>query len=107
MKFRFAALGAMLLGVSACTQATVTRDLGYVADATASVQAACALAQPLADMAAALPVVGPFVAAGVTVGCTTSSGIAKLASDPSSAAWLGQQAQIMHDALVRAGLLKA
>lgn len=97
-----AALGLVLAG---CSAATVQRDLGYVADSSATLKAACDLATPLAAMAAGLPTIGPFVAAGVTVGCTTVDGINKLAADPTSAAWLGQQSQIMKDALARAGML--
>lgn len=45
------------------------------------VRAACAVAMPLAPMA------GPY-AAFIVGGCATEAGIAKLASDPSSVAWL-------------------
>lgn len=81
--------------VTPATQSTVT-TIG--ADA-AAVQQACAEATPLAALASAIPVVGIYVAAGVQVGCNTADGIAKLTSDPTSAAWLGEQIELLKTAL--------
>jgi hypothetical protein len=83
---------ATLLAVSACTAAQIQ-------DTSAAVQAGCAEALPLANLAIFIPTIGPAVAAGVQVGCGTASGVAKLVGDPSSAAWLGQQSQILKTAL--------
>lgn len=91
-----------LLSLSGCSTATASRDIGYAADFSAKVQAACATAAPLAALATPLPVAGPFIAAGVTVGCKTNDGFAKLIADPSSVEWLTQQAQLLRDALGRA-----
>lgn len=86
-------------GLAGCSAATVQRDVGQARQVAHSVKAACDLALPLAGMAAAIPTVGAFVAAGVQVGCGTEAGVAKLLDDPSSAAWLGQQAQMLKAAL--------
>jgi hypothetical protein len=86
-----------LLALAACT--------GNVAvDAqrnSAAVAQACAVALPYASAALAIPTVGPFVAAGVQVGCMTNAGLAKLAADPSSVAWLNQQTAMLKQALGR------
>ena len=92
---RLSIVAALLL--SACTGAQVQHATGAVA-------AACANAMPLAQLATPLPVAGPFIAAGVTLGCTTDAGLAKLAADPNSAAWLDQQAAMLRAALARAGI---
>jgi hypothetical protein len=73
--------------------------MGRISSIDAAVNAGCAEALPLAGMTRLIPKVGNYVAAGVTVGCNTAAGIARLRADPSSAAWLGQQAQIMKGAL--------
>jgi hypothetical protein len=86
---------ACLAVFTVCAACTATQ----VQDTTAQIGAVCATVQPLASEALALPTVGPFVAAGVLVGCTTDAGIARLATDPSSAAWLNQQAAMLHSAL--------
>lgn len=65
----------------------------------AAVQASCARALPLANMALVLPVIGPYVAMGVQVGCGSADGIAKLVGNPSSAEWLAQQEAILKNAL--------
>lgn len=76
------------------TAVTVHNDIG----------AACAEAMPLAALATPLPVAGPFIAAGVQVACATHDGIARLAADPNSAAWLQQQAAMLKAALSKAGI---
>ena len=89
---RFAATAILLLG--ACTAAQVQT-------ASADVQAACADILPLAQMASLIPQASS-IASGVIVGCTTASGVARLASDPTSTAWLGMQAQMLKDLLKNA-----
>ena len=85
-------VAAVALGLAACTAAEIESG------ATA-VQAGCARALPLANMAIVLPVIGPYVASGVQIGCGTASGIAKLVGEPSSAEWLAQQEAILKDAI--------
>lgn len=92
---------ACLVALGACSAATVERDVGYVNTAASAVQAGCAEALPLANAAIGIPTAGPFIATGVQAGCT-AAGVAKLASDPSSAAWLGEQSQMLKDALAKA-----
>lgn len=77
-------LTAAGLLLASCTQAQFT-------SATSQIASACAEVLPLANLAIGIPTVGPFIAAGVQVGCATDAGIAKLAADPSSQAWLGEQ----------------
>ncbi len=89
---RFAITVVLLLG--ACTAAQIQT-------ASVDVQAACADILPLAQMASLIPQAGS-IASGVIVGCTTASGVARLASDPTSAAWLGMQAQMLKDLLKKA-----
>lgn len=91
---------ATVLTLAGCAADQVQSGAAKVNAAATAVQAACADAIPLANAAIAIPTVGPFVAAGVQVGCT-GAGVARLASDPSSAAWLGAQSQIMRDALAK------
>jgi hypothetical protein len=81
-----------LLALGSCTQAQFN-------SATSAIAIACADAMPLVPLALGIPTVGPFVAAGVQVACGTNAGLAKLAADPSSAEWLGQQIAIMKAAL--------
>jgi hypothetical protein len=83
------------LGLVGCTPA----QQAQVGAALDTVQAACNEALPLANLAIVIPTVGPFVAAGVQVGCGTAAGLAKLNADPTSAAWLAQQAAILKAAL--------
>lgn len=90
-----AACSTAPIPISPATQATV---LALASDA-AAVQSACAEALPLASLAAIIPVVGAYVAAGVQVGCDTANGVAKLTADPSSAAWLGEQIQMLKQAM--------
>ena len=91
--------------LSGCAAAPVTvspatsGDVAAVASDAAAVQAACAEAMPYAAAAAFIPIVGTYVAAGVQVGCSTADGIAKLIADPTSAAWLGAQLQLLKNAL--------
>lgn len=95
-------LALTLLGaLGACSAATVQRDTAAVAGFADQVQAACANAVPLAVLASGLPTVGPFIAAGVQVGCS-SAGVAKLVADPSSVDWLTQQAALLKQALGKA-----
>lgn len=96
MTYRLLA-GLVLVALAGCTGAQVQQTAGTIA-------AACANAMPLATLATPLPVAGPFIAAGVTVGCTTDAGLAKLAADPNSAAWLDQQATMLRAALAKAGV---
>src|SRR5438067_1946401 len=70
-----------------------------IEDGASKVAVACQIAMPLASSALALPMAGPFIAAGVVMGCATDAGIARLAADPSSAQWLDQQATMLKDAL--------
>lgn len=81
-----------VLSLVACTAAQIETGAERVA-------LACAVARPLAAEALVLPTAGPFIAAGVVVGCATDSTIARLAADPSSAAWLDRQAAMLHAAL--------
>lgn len=92
------AVGALLI-LTACTTAQVNQAQQDAAAVAAKVQAACAVAMPLAGLAAGVPTVGPFIAAGVQVGCGTAAGLAKLASDPTSVAWLNQQIGLLRAAL--------
>lgn len=90
---------AVAASLAACTAAQV-QQAGAI---NAKIAAACAEAMPLANLAIGLPTVGPFIAAGVQIGCATNSGLAKLASDPNSVAWLNQQIGILKAAVHPAG----
>lgn len=85
--------------VAACTAAQLQQATNTAAGVSVELQTACALAMPLAQMATPLPTVGPFIAMGVTAGCGTAQGLAKLAADPSSAAWVGEQMAMLKAAL--------
>jgi hypothetical protein len=61
----------------------------------------CARAMPLAVLATPIPVVGPYVAAGVTVGCSTAEGLSRLRADAGSAVWLAEQIGILREVLKR------
>lgn len=78
----------------ACT----TQQVKRVNDFSTSIKEACAVAIPLANSTIAIPVIGPYVSAGVLIGCTTNTGLAKLTSDPNSLVWLTQQIQILRTA---------
>lgn len=103
------ALG-LALSLGACASQAISPQnaataSSLVAQANAksvAVEAACAEAQPLLPAAGLIPVIGGYVAAGVQVGCNTAAGLAKLTADPTSAVWLGEQIQIMKNALGRA-----
>jgi hypothetical protein len=81
--------GAMLAG---CAQMGVLSD---------KIDDLCAKARPLAFLAMPLPVVGPYVAAGVEIGCGTAEGLARLRADANSAVWLAEQIGILREALKR------
>src|SRR5438067_4143285 len=70
-----------------------------IEDGASKVAVACQTAMPLASSALALPMAGPFIAAGVVIGCGSDVAIARLAADPSSAQWLDQQATMLKNAL--------
>lgn len=93
----------MLLGglalLAACTPQQQAQFTVQAAGVSAELQAACALAMPLAQMATPIPTVGPFIATGVVAGCGTATGLAKLAADPTSAAWVGEQMQMLKTAM--------
>jgi hypothetical protein len=85
----------LLLGLIVLAGCTATQ----IENGAAAVQSACAKILPLANLAIMIPTVGPFVAAGVQVGCGTADGIARLVGEPSSAEWLAQQEAILKNAL--------
>lgn len=104
--FRAAWSAACVLSLAACTtgsppSSATQAQVAKVASVTASIAAGCQEALPLAMLAGAIPTIGPFVAAGVQVACRTDAGIAKLTADPSSAEWLGQQVEILKQAVGR------
>ena len=76
MKKPLLAVGAMFC-LSACTSAQLDKAASYQAE----VAAACNVAMGLAPM---VPTVAPWILGA----CAAESGIAKLAADPSSLAWL-------------------
>jgi len=71
----------ILIGIAELTSGCTPQQQKEAAVASASLQAACAAAMQLA------PLAGP-VAPYIIAGCATASGIAKLAADPSSVAWV-------------------
>lgn len=94
MKAFILVAGMFLASCSSAQQAKLTEVGDKIAEA-------CAKAVPLAQMAAPLPVVGPYVAAGVTIGCTTAEGLARLRADANSAFWLAEQIGLLRAALGR------
>lgn len=68
----------------ACTP----QQQAVITSASSAVEAACNEAVPIANAAALVPGVAP-IAAYVVAGCMTAEGLAKLAADPTSAAWVG------------------
>ena len=88
-----------LLALAGCNPAQVASVQVEAAKVGGELQAACAVALPLAGAAVVIPTVGPFIATGVQVGCGTASGLAKLAADPSSAAWVNQQIGLLRAAV--------
>lgn len=91
-------------GLAACTPAQNAAVVAKIETVAGQVQNACASALPLANMAIALPVVGPYIAAGVQVGCGSAAAIDRLAADPNSVMWLDQQAAMLRAALLRANV---
>lgn len=81
---------AALLALGGCAQLNALSD---------KIDTLCARALPLAQLAMPIPVVGAYIAAGVTVGCTTADGLARLRADSGSAAWLGEQIGLLRAAL--------
>lgn len=70
------------------TAACTPQQQAVVTTASSAVEAACNEAVPIANAAALVPGVAP-IAAYVVAGCMTAEGLAKLAADPTSAAWVG------------------
>lgn len=95
---RFLTLAAAA-SLAACTATQVQQATTTAAGVNAKITAACAEAVPLANLAIGLPTIGPFIAAGVQIGCATNSGLARLAADPNSAAWVNQQIGLLRAAL--------
>lgn len=81
---------SVALAMSSCAQLESTTD---------RIAELCARATPLAQLAMPLPTVGPYVAAGVTIGCTTAEGLTRLRADAGSAAWLVEQIGLLRAAL--------
>lgn len=90
------------VALSACSSQQVQQAVAKTQQVTGAVAAACQDTLPLANSAYPIPTVGPFVAAGVMAVCATNDAVAKAAADPSTAEWLGQQSQILKDALAKA-----
>ncbi len=82
--------------LAACTATQLTQNSDVVT-------AACTDAAPVLAVAGAIPAAGT-VALGLQVGCFSAEGIARLAADPASAVWIGQQKQILVDLAKRAGV---
>ena len=89
---------AAAVSLAACTPAHVQRAVTAVDKGTSTLETACAYALPLSNLAIGIPTVGPFIAAGVQVGCSTGAGLNKLAADPNSVAWLNQQIGLLRAA---------
>lgn len=90
MKIKLAASVAALLALGACSaqqQQDFTADAAKVQPA---LQTACNDAMAIANIAGLVPGVGAIVPY-INVGCGTAEGLAKLAADPSSAQWVGEQ----------------
>lgn len=94
-RFVLTLLAGVVLVLPACT-AQQQVQLTAAGDKIAEL---CARALPLATLAAPLPVVGPYIAAGVTVGCTTADGLSRLRADAGSVAWLAEQIGLLRAAL--------
>ncbi len=86
--------GLLLASCATQEQRTATSD---------AITAACTDIAPVLVVAGVIPAAGT-IAAGVQVGCFTAEGIAKLAADPASAVWIGQQKQILVDLAKRTGV---
>lgn len=86
-----------VLALSGCAAERTVRDVTVGADA---VHLACSEAVPVAQMAVLIPGAGA-IAQGVVVGCQTADGLARLAAEPTSAAWLGEQTQMLKDLIAR------
>lgn len=87
------------VGLGGCNPAQVQQVATNASDLNAKIAAACAEAVPLANLAIGIPTVGPFIAAGVQIGCSTNAGLARLAANPGSVAWLNQQIGLLRAAL--------
>jgi nitrous oxide reductase accessory protein NosL len=75
------ALIAAVAALAACSQVQEDRAVSAAQTANMTLESACDMAVMLA------PIAGPY-APFITAGCSTAEGIAKLASDPSSVAWV-------------------
>lgn len=76
-------------------------SLTSCATATDKITQLCGVAMPFATLAMPLPIVGPYIAAGVQIGCTTADGLARLRADANSAFWLAEQIGLLRAALGR------
>jgi hypothetical protein len=84
----------LLLGSCSAAQLTASSD---------AITVACEDARPVLAVAGAIPAAG-VIAIGLQVACFSAEGIARLAADPASAVWIGQQKQILVDLARRAGV---
>lgn len=106
-KLQLVILAALLAGCaggappSPATTASVAGAVTLVQTVTAEIAAACSEIAPFLPLAGAIPIIGVYVVPGVQLACNTDAGLQKLAGDPSSATWLGEQLQILKTALHR------
>lgn len=89
---RRVAAALIVLGVASCA---------WLQAHQSDIDRLCATAVPLASAAMPIPIVGPFIAAGIPIACQTEQGLARLKADPSSAEWLAQQIAMLRQALGR------
>lgn len=91
------------LGLSACSAAQTAQVETTAGKVDAALQIACSDALAVANLAGLVPGVGAVIPY-INVGCATADGLAKLAADPSSAAWVGQLTGMVKGLASAAGL---
>lgn len=86
---RLHAAGGMMLALAGCSPAQLAQFSSTASNVSSALTMACNDAITAANIAGLVPGVGAIVPY-INAGCATGEGIAKLAADPSSTAWLGQ-----------------
>lgn len=100
---RYFAAGSLALALWGCTAAQTTQVQSTAGQVDTALQSACTDALLVANIAGLVPGVGAIIPY-INAGCATADGIAKLAADPTSAAWLGQLTGEIKQLAAAAGL---
>ena len=89
MMIRAIAIASAFAALTGCSSSQMASFQSQVNQVQPALQMACNDALTVANLAGLVPGVGAIVPY-INAGCATAQGLAKLAADPSSAAWLGE-----------------